>query len=132
MQRLEKDCSYRELTEEIIRDRVVCGAIITRKLKRNSIKAKPETKYPKSMKTSTCKNCGRKHGVKQECPAQGKFCFTCIKPNHYSRMCRSKAVHECDLFIGVVKNEGEDEVSVKLVIENFHSVKVKLDTRGPS
>ena len=43
-------------------------------------------------------------------------------------MCRSKAVHECDLFIGVVKNEGEDEVSVKLVIENFHAVEVKLDT----
>ena len=62
------------------------------------------------------------------CPAQGKFCFKCNKLNHYSRMCRSKAVHECDLFIGVVKNEGEDEVSVKLVIENFHAVKVKLDT----
>ena len=42
-------------------------------------------------------------------------------------MCRSKTVHECDLFIGVVKNEGEDEVSVKLVIEYSHAVKVKLD-----
>ena len=59
------------------------------------------------------------------CPAQGKF--KCNKPNHYSRMCRSKAVHECDVFIGVVKNEGEDEVSVKLVIEYSHAVKVKLD-----
>ena len=44
------------------------------------------------------------------------------------RECRSKAVHECDLFIGVVKNEGEVEVSVKLVIENFHAVEIKLDT----
>ena len=43
-------------------------------------------------------------------------------------MCRSKTVHECDLFIGVAKNEGEDEVSVKLVIEYSHAVKVKLDT----
>ena len=42
-------------------------------------------------------------------------------------MCRSKAVHECDVFIGVVKNEGEDEVLVKLVIENSYAVKVKLD-----
>ena len=57
-------------------------------------------------------------------------------------MCRSKAVHECDelinesnfedgdLFIGAGKNEGK--VSVKLVIENSHSVKAKLDTRDPS
>ena len=29
-------------------------------------------------------------------------------------MCRSKAVRECDLFIRVVKNEGEDEVSASL------------------
>ena len=42
-------------------------------------------------------------------------------------MCRSKTVHECDLFIGVAKNEGEDEVSVKLVIEYSHAVKVMLD-----
>ena len=57
-------------------------------------------------------------------------------------MCRSKAVHECDelinepnfedgdLSIGAVKNEGK--VSVKLVIENSHSVKAKSDTRDPS
>ena len=107
-------------------------------------KKEAETRYRRSMKTSTCKNCGRKHGVKQVCPAQGKLCFKCNKPNH-SRMClRSEAVHECDevihksnfedgdLFIGVVKNEGNDEVSVKLVIENSHSVKVKLDTRDQS
>ena len=77
------------------------------------------------------------------CSAQGKLCFKCNKPNQYSRMCRSKAVHVCDkviesnfedgdLSIGVVKNEGNDEVSVKLVIDNSHAVKVKLDTRDPS
>ena len=91
-------------------DKTVDG--MTRDGKRS--KKEAETRYRKSMKTSTCKNSGRKHGVKQACPAQGKLCFKCNKPNHYQRMCRSKAVHECDLFIRVVKNEGEDEVSVSL------------------
>ena len=56
--------------------------------KRSKKEAKP--KYPKSMKPSKCKNCGRKHGVRQACSAR----FKCNKPNHYSIMCRSKAVHE--------------------------------------
>ena len=104
-------------------------------------KKEAETRYPKSMKTSTCKNSGRKQGVKEACPAQGELCFKCNKPNH-SRMCDgSEAVHECDevihqsnfedgdLFIEVVKNEG-NEVLVKLVIENSHAVKVKLGIQG--
>ena len=107
-------------------------------------KKEAKTRYRRCMKTSKCKNCGRKHGVKQACPAQGELCFKCNKPNH-SRMCfGSEAVHECDevinesnfedgdLFIGVVRNEGNDDVSVKLVIENSHSVKVKLDTSDQS
>ena len=34
---------------------------------------------PRDEKTrmSECRNCGRKHGIKQECPARGKVCFKC-------------------------------------------------------
>ena len=60
-------------------DKTVDG--MTRDGKRSTKEA--ETRHPKSMKTSTCKNCGRKHGVKQVCPAQGKLCFKCNKPNDY-------------------------------------------------
>ena len=37
-----------------------------------------------------CGNCGRaKHQSKDQCPAQGKTCNKCQKPNHFSNVCRS-------------------------------------------
>ena len=65
-------------------------------------------------------------------------CFKCRKPNHYSRVCRSKGVHDLqeevnepelednDFFIGAINHEGGDELLVNL--EDSHTVKVKLDT----
>ena len=100
------------------------------------------TKQPRDDKTrvSESRNCGLKHETKQKCPARKKVCFKCKKPNHYSRMCRSKVVHEWqqevnepklednDFFIGAINHEGGDELLVNLVIEDSHTVKVKLDT----
>lgn len=39
--------------------------------------------------TSTCKRCGRKHAF-GKCPAMGKSCTKCGKPNHFSVACRTK------------------------------------------
>ena len=88
-----------------------------------------------------CSCCGREHVGNQVCPAKGKVCFMCTKCNHYSRMCRSKTVHEVealnnssyedgDFFIGVVNDVSDinDEISVQLLVEESDSVKVKLDT----
>ena len=86
------------------------------------------------------KSCGRRHGVKQECPTKGKVCFKCNKSNHYSRMCRSKAVNDIrgimhepnhgtdEFFIGTVDCHGEDKVFVQLKVGDGQAVKVKLDT----
>ena len=40
-----------------------------------------------------CGNCGTVH-KKDKCPAYGKICHSCWKKSHYSKMCRSKTVHE--------------------------------------
>ena len=88
-----------------------------------------------------CSCCGRKYVGKQVCPAKGKVCFKCKKCNHYSRMCRSKTVHEVeasnnssyedgDFFIRVVNEVSDinDEISMQLFIEGSDLIKVKLDT----
>ena len=37
-----------------------------------------------------CGNCGRKHGPKEHCPAQGKTCNKCGKFNHFANVCRGQ------------------------------------------
>ena len=41
-----------------------------------------------------CWNCGRRHNVRKRelCPAYGKTCNKCYKPNHFAAKCRSKSV----------------------------------------
>lgn len=42
-----------------------------------------------------CRNCGKEWphpGGQKNCPARGKSCSTCDKPNHFSSVCRSKPV----------------------------------------
>ena len=65
-----------------------------------------------------------------------KFALSVQKCNHYSRMCRSKTVHEVealnnssyedgDFFIGVVNDVSDinDEISVQLLVEESDSSK---------
>ena len=42
--------------------------------------------------SGACGYCGRAHGRDQTCPARGKRCNKCEKLNHFSTVCRSKAV----------------------------------------
>ena len=139
LKRLAKDCAYGELSDEMIRDRIVCGtnnSQIKEKLlqaeeldlnkaltiargieisttqikditeeskvvhgmfknkrgKKHESKEQHQSEAQKPNNMNECKNYGRKHG-KQESPARGKVCFKCKKTNHYSRMCRSRDVH---------------------------------------
>ena len=41
-----------------------------------------------------CQNCGRRHGIRrrESCPAFGKTCRKCRKPNHFAIKCRSQRV----------------------------------------
>ncbi len=45
--------------------------------------------------TNNCKFCGKKHELlKEKCPAYGKVCSNCQRPNHYSVKCtRPKSTH---------------------------------------
>jgi len=43
--------------------------------------------------TQTCRNCGGPYphaGGRESCPAFGKSCNFCSKPNHFSKVCRSR------------------------------------------
>lgn len=46
---------------------------------------------------SDCRNCGYTHKIR-ECPAYGKVCGSCSKPNHFSKMCRFKNVNSIRAF----------------------------------
>ena len=49
-----------------------------------------------STDSKTCTRCGRLFGEGhlKKCPAMGKTCKNCSKPNHFAKMCRSQQVHE--------------------------------------
>lgn len=51
----------------------------------------PKTK-PKSRRVRECWNCGRRHEYhkKELCPAYGKTCMKCSKPNHFAAKCHSQ------------------------------------------
>ena len=48
--------------------------------------------HDKNQPLKSCKFCGQKHKwSKQLCPAYGKTCTTCNRPNHFSKMCQNNA-----------------------------------------
>ena len=59
-----------------------------------------------------CGSCGRRHpfGKKELCPAYGKICNKCAKPNHFAVKCRTKG-KETGKSIRTVEDEDDmDEV----------------------
>ena len=58
--------------------------------KRRSKGPKQPVPEPKEDLLKCCKHCGRSH-IKQrfKCPAFGKVCSACNKPNHFAKMCKS-------------------------------------------
>lgn len=60
----------------------------------------PEAKQSKSTRSSAntrkpCSRCGNRHEY-NKCPAYGKECLKCKKPNHFAKMCQSSDVHNID------------------------------------
>ena len=51
--------------------------------------ATPTASIGAMKKSKICKYCGTEHPPRQ-CPAYGKICNACKKPNHFSSVCRSK------------------------------------------
>ena len=49
------------------------------------------TQQGQKTEQQTCRNCGRKYPHDGRCPATGKICNKCGKPNHFANVCRSTA-----------------------------------------
>ena len=109
--------------------------------------SRPMQKFTKE-KTFDCNKCGNNHKP-NSCPAYGKQCRLCKKPNHFAKQCfTKKRIHEvehCDeesdssdnqLYIGEVKvhtvesqNQSKgDNAWYSLVKIEDKTVKFKLDT----
>ncbi|XP_047997976.1 uncharacterized protein LOC125235448 [Leguminivora glycinivorella] len=50
---------------------------------------------PPAQRGGRCGQCGGVH-KKYDCPAYGRTCMKCSRPNHYARMCRVYMVEESD------------------------------------
>ena len=66
--------------------------------------------------TKTCTRCGRPFGEGQlkKCPAMGKTCKNCSKPNHFAKMCKSQQVNE----IAEKRSSSDEECNL---IQSFDS-----------
>ena len=66
-----------------------------------------QQQQPKTQTPDTCTNCGKSHRPDQTCPAKGKICNACDKPNHFANVCRSKTARKVlsvtDSFIGAIE-----------------------------
>ena len=77
----------------------------------------------------TCTRCGKFFGPGhlKNCPAMGKSCKNCNKPNHFAKMCRSNQVNE----IGEEKSSSDEDCNL---IQGFDSCdefeKMMVDTKG--
>ena len=49
------------------------------------------TQQGQKTEQQTCRNCGRNYPHDGRCPATGKICNKCGKPNHFANVCRSTA-----------------------------------------
>ncbi|XP_060552185.1 uncharacterized protein LOC132713564 [Ruditapes philippinarum] len=45
---------------------------------------------PRNTETTKCRNCGGRYPHNGQCPARGKTCNFCKKPNHFMTVCRKK------------------------------------------
>ena len=86
-----------------------------------------------------CYFCGGDYSQNHQCPAKGKICSNCRKPNHFARVCRgskktvniisSEAQQTDELFIHqLMMDKADDQPYAKLRIANQFSVKFKIDT----
>ena len=134
---LADECSFATITQqEILRDRLVFGirdAKVRERLLREpkltlaktdeicraaeSTSQQLKLVEPEEQKvhaidrqpTKECWRCGRKHGFSKRelCPAYGKTCNRCHKPNHFAVKCRQKP--PTDKVKAVEEQESEDE-----------------------
>ncbi|GFN79083.1 Pol polyprotein [Plakobranchus ocellatus] len=99
-------------TREIEKTDQACA--ITRSNKANTNKRSEKQNTPITSKAKQdsgrmCRNCGGiyPHPQTKRCPAKGKTCMACKKPNHFAKVCRSKP--KAANVRQVEENESSDE-----------------------
>ena len=72
----------------------------------------PDKPKPNSKPARECGNCGRRHEQhkRELCPAYGKMCNRCLKPNHFAVRCRSGKAKPTRRQVQVIDDEDSDEV----------------------
>ena len=75
---------------------------------KNQVNKVSTQRHPPSAQTpDTCPNCGKSHRTDQTCPAKGKTCSACKKPNHFANVCHGKTARKVlsvtDSLIGAVQ-----------------------------
>ncbi|UYV63766.1 K02A2.6-like, partial [Cordylochernes scorpioides] len=170
------DCDFGDLTESLIRDRIVLGVLDKNLMERylqdpdltlskaialgraaessrtqlkeikeevtvNKLSSYKETSSNKNTEHKyvkknhklfkACGKCASKHEY-GNCPAYGKQCHKCKKPNHYAKCCKNKIVHdiaENDIYMHVlsVDNILKDGWFETIYIQG-HPINFKIDT----
>ena len=104
-----------------------------------AVKSEVERTNQEGRSGRECWNCGRKHefNKKELCPAYGKTCYKCRKPNHFAVKCRSrqtlKEVKTLDeqeeiLQTGVPGTGIDDSQLVTLKLESGNCLRFQVDT----
>jgi hypothetical protein len=57
-----------------------------------------------------CRKCGKKH-ARRSCPAYGKVCNKCQKPNHYAKMCTSTSRYQKQVHATATDNYSDPDQS---------------------
>ena len=88
--------------------------------------------------TRECWNCGRRHEFhkRELCPAYGKSCNKCRKPNHFAAKCRSKSntksvksVNDNEIYQAQVCGTNTDDSQfVTLKLESGNFLRFQVDT----
>jgi hypothetical protein len=99
--------------------------------KQGKYKQTSQTSYNKQPSTGTCSSCGGKnHKSRSNCPAFGKTCHICEKPNHYARCCRSKVKPNIVLkVLQVVINTNRRRTTRHTVNQVIASRRIKSDVK---
>lgn len=163
LKKKSSSCEFGDLRDSLIKDRIVLGInsdevrgrllrevdltlekaeAICRAAEQTAahLKAMGATEEVRAINKETeskrkdCQYCGKKH-EKRKCPAYGQKCNKCHKMNHFSSVCRSKAVNAVEesyggteFLVGVVDgNNGADEWTSQVELEG-HRITFTLDT----
>ncbi|GFN77287.1 ribosomal protein l15 [Plakobranchus ocellatus] len=112
--------------------------ISARTHKKGAAKSKPWNPNPntriKQNTNSRCRDCGGPFPHSTSCPAKGKACLNCKKPNHFAKVCRSKKAEVKQITEGSSETEeiftlrSSKKVPTTSVVINNQNISFIIDT----